>query len=117
MAIMEEDINGLNKMNKLKCLTGSFFLADIARTTVSSKPLANVSDSIRVVKPGLYSLHTKEAVTTSWGVSVTALFRIKESSEALQHQQDNKITNAREGLCTSELTNKAHKLMQNNGTC
>ena len=60
----------LNKREKLKCLTGSFFLAEIARTTVSSKPLANVSDSIRVVKPGLYSLHSKEAVT-SYGVSVT----------------------------------------------
>ena len=36
--------------------TGSLFFAEIARTTVSSRPLANVSDSISVVKPGLYSL-------------------------------------------------------------
>ena len=41
-------------------LTGSRFLAEMARTTVSSRPFANVSDSIRVVNPGLYSLQGQQ---------------------------------------------------------
>ena len=41
----------------------------MARTTVSSRPLAKVSDSISVVKPGLYSLQQEQCVQAGLALS------------------------------------------------
>ena len=72
----------LRRKSSIHC--GSFFFAEIARTTFSSRPFGKVSLSIIVCQPGVYGLEHSHRVSRTADLGKPSYNCVNSTAPALQ---------------------------------